>query len=425
MKKFLFTILFVSTFFLLSIPNLQAQKYDCTAVNLDSIWNAVIWYHDGQAVDPNLGRATNGAGIQISTLPPDVIPGEVNVTEDGFVAFLLPDMVEGELNAYYVEGDTVPVPQGKYQYLFLAVTSDNGNWPGSVNDWAADVDPITGEIYDPRSEGNSFKPIYDDGEGDWIPIGIVADWFWKPPEWVAPASGNPDEIVQEYLSYEGDPNGPIYFWDGVNYGNHDLGQYTYCNGEGAYFIYLMDIPEGLTSATLWTEMWGNVKFSISTDDGTYTEVYNSATMDQVYTARSGNLDGYQPNRELRDFDLTPFISSGDVRTLFFKFEDAAPLNAVGQENNPWGARCHRLGIFTGPTVKTTGGSRLWQGMETTEWGSPEGGIYLIWKQYRLEADRTLQSILLPNNLPANDPYLILFAMTLANDRAEISNFMVY
>ncbi len=410
---------------IISIPVAQAQKYDSTPVDLESIWNAVIWYNDGQAVDSSLGLPTNDAGIKISTLPSNVIPGQVNITEDGVVAFLLPDMTAGNLNAYYVAGDNIQVPPGEYQYVFLAVTSDSGNWPGSVSDWAADVDPDTGEIYDPRSEGNSFKPIYVDGEGDWIPIGIVPDWFWKPPEWVAPASGDSSEVIQEYLSYAADPNGPLYFWDGVNYGDHDFGQYTYCNGEDSYFMYIMDIPDGLTSATLWTEMWGNVKFSISTDDETFTELYNSATMDQVYTARSGNLDGYQPNRELRDFDLTPFISSGDVNTIYLMFEDAAPLNAVGQENNPWGARCHRLGIYTGPTVKTSGGSRLWQGMETTSWGSPEGGIYLIWKQYRVDATRTLQSILLPNNRPANSPFLILFAITLANDRTAIEDFMLY
>ena len=375
---------------------------------------------------PILARATNGAGIKISTIPKTVIPGQVNVTEDGVVAFLLPDMAEGKLNAYYVEGGMVPVTPGKYQYVFLAVTSDNGNWPGTVDDWAADVDSTTGKVIDPRSEGNSFKPIYENGDGDWIPIGIVPDWFWKPPEWVAPASGKSTEVIQEYLSYAGDPNAPVYLWDGVNYGDHNFGQYTYCNGEGAYFIYTMDIPAGLKSATLWTEMWGNVKFSISNDDVTYKEAYNSATQDQVYTARAGNLDGYQPNRALRDFDLTSYLSSGTVKTLFLKFEDAAPLNAVGQENNPWGARCHRLGIFTGPVVKTTGGSRLWQGMETTEWGSPEGGIYLIWKQYRIDATRSLKSILLPNNLPANDPYLILFAITLASDKlTEIGDFMLY
>ena len=208
--------------------------------------------------------------------------------------------------------------------------------------------------------------------------------------------------------------------------DHNLGQFTYCNGEGAYFIYLMDIPAGLKSATLWTEMWGNVKMSISTDDQTYTEVYNSATEDKVYTAPPGNPDGIQTNRELRDFDLTPFLSSGTVRTIYFKFEDAAPLNAIGQPNNPWGPRVHRLGIFTGPVVKASSGIRIWPGMETISWGMPEGGIYMIWQLYRIDPTRTLKAILLPNDVPQHAPTLILFAISLGNDRATgVKNYMLY
>ena len=425
MQRYIATVALPVLFVLVSLPAAQAQKYDCTPVNMDSIWNAVIWYHDGQTIDPSLGVATHDAGIWISSLPDYVKPGQVNLTEDGEVAFLLPEMNIGDLNAYYVEGDTIPVPPGKYQYVFLAVTSDNGNWPGSVDDWAPDVDPDTGEVHDPRYEVNCFRPIYEDGEGDWISIGIVQDWFWKTPEWVAPASGDPNEIVQQYLTYEGDPNAPFYLWDSNNQGNHDFGQYTYVNGPDAFFTYYMDIPAGLTSATLWTEMWGNVKLSISIDDLKYIEVYNSAKQDQVYTCRAGNPDGYQPNRALREFDLTPFLSSGSVRAVYFKFEDAAPDNAVGQPNNPWGARCHQLGIFKGPTVKSSVGARLWPGLGTISWGAPEGGLYLIRKQYRLDKTRTLKSLLLPNNLPQNDPYLIIFAITLANERTAVGDFMLY
>ncbi len=407
---------------LMVVPMAQAQKYDITPVNLDSIWNRVIWFQDD---DPNI--SSGGPGIKVSTLPPDVIPGQVNVSEDGMVSFLLPDMTIGNPNAYYgVTGDTVSVPEGKYQYVFMASTADDGPWPGGVSGWGADVDPDTGEVYDPRSERNSFKPIYDDGEGDWIPMGVVPDWFWKPPEWVAPADGDASEIVNDYMCYQGDPNGPIYFWYGEGNMDHNLGQFTYCNGEGAYFIYLMDIPAGLKSATLWTEMWGNVKMSISTDDQTYTEVYNSATEDKVYTAPPGNPDGIQTNRELRDFDLTPFLSSGTVRTIYFKFEDAAPLNAIGQPNNPWGPRVHRLGIFTGPVVKASSGIRIWPGMETISWGMPEGGIYMIWQLYRIDPTRTLKAILLPNDVPQHAPTLILFAISLGNDRATgVKNYMLY
>jgi len=429
MKSFIKGIAVMGILVLVSFSTAQAQKYECTPVNLDQIWNAVIWYHDGQQVDPNLGLDTHGGGIQISTLPKTVIPGQVNITEDGEVAFLLPDMEIGKLNAYYVAGDTVPVPPGKYEYVFIAATSDNGNWPGSESDWAPIVDPATGKVTDPRSEGNSFKPIYEDGSGDWISIGVVQDWFWKIPEWVTPASGNASEVVQQYLSYNGDVNGNSYFLDGVGHAFHGFGEYTYCNGVDNFFIYFMDIPAGLKQATLWTEMWGNVKFSITTGDpydaAGYKEMYNSAKADQVYTPPAGNLDGYFPNRDLRDFDLSPFLTSGKVDTIFLKFEDAAPENAVGQANNPWGPRVRQLGIFTGPVVKSSSGARLWRGMSSTSWGAPQDGLTLVRKTYRIDEKRTLKSLLLPNNFPQNDPYLILFGITLGNKKTAIKGFDLY
>ena len=41
---------------------------------------------------------------------------------------------------------------------------------GNANQWGPVTDLDTGEVLDPRSEVNSFKPIYEDGEGDWIPL---------------------------------------------------------------------------------------------------------------------------------------------------------------------------------------------------------------------------------------------------------------
>ncbi len=428
---------------LIMAPASQAQKYESVPVDLSDFWNADGWYHD-DADDPTVGT-THGSSpgsswvldggsterIRITTLPATVIPGQVNVTDDGVVAFMLPEMNIGDLDVYYVVGDTIPVPPGNYESVFFAVMSGSGNWPGNVSQWAADVDPDTGEVYDARSEVNSFKPIYSDGEGDWIPVGTVNDWFWKVPEWVAPESGDPSEIVLEYLAYEGDVNGPIYFWDAVNQSNHDYGQYTYVNGEG-FFTYYLDGLTGLTEATLWTEFWGNAKVSISTDDVEYTQIFDTTQEDplftpQVYTAPAGNLDGYFPNRGLRSFDLAPYISSGDVEEIFVKFEDAAPDNAAGEENNPWGARLRSIGIFTGPVVVSALGTRLWPGLVRADGASPQGGLILIYKRYFLDESRTLEAITMPNNIPRKSPILSVFAITLSTGESEtaVSDFMLF
>lgn len=422
------------------IPAVHAQKVESTPVDLTNFWNADGWYHydeNNTELDPGVpsnnpeaggavwGLDDGGARVRINTLPANVQPGQVNVTEDGEVSFLLPKMEIGDLDVYYPTGDTITVPAGKYKYVYIACMSGNGNWPGSDADWAMVVDINTKEVIDPRSEVNSFKPVYEEGAGDWIPIGIVNDWFWKVPEWVAPASGDPSDIVVDWLTYDGDVDDGLYLWDYAGMENHDYGQYHYVNGADNYFIYNIPIPAGLETGTLWTEMWGNVKLSYSTDDVTYTELYNSATQDQVYTAPETGLDGFFPNRELRDFDLAPILAVGNVTNLFLKFEDAAPDNAAGETNNPWGARCRSLGIFKGDVVKSSLGARLWPGLVRTDGNAPQGGLILIKKKYVLDDTKTLTSLVMPNNIPRSDPFLSIFAITLANDKTSVGDFMLY
>lgn len=421
----------------------SAQQFDITPVPLDDFFNADAWYHD-DADDPGVPtNSPDGDGavwvldggtserIRITTLPENVVPGQLNLTEDGVVSFLLPEMNIGDLDGYYPTGDTIPVPEGNYKYVFFAVMSGSGNWPGNDTQWAPVQDPDTGEVLDQRPELNAFTPVYADGDGPQIPIGIVNDWFWQVPVWVAPESGDPSEVVQQYLSYEGDPNAPIYLIENVGGGNHDYGQYTFVNGADNYFTYYFDgFPgslEGLTEATLWTEMWGNVKMSISNDGVNFTEAYNSATEDQVYTAPTGNIDGFFPNRELRSFDLAPYLDGGNTSEIYVKFEDAAPTNAEGVENNPWGARVRNMGIFTGPVVESALGARLWPGLVRADGNSPEGGLILIRKQYNLDESRTLTGLKMPSNIPRGNPILTFFAISLGNDGTDTSvdEFMLY
>lgn len=426
---------------LVSLPVAQAQKLQSTPVDLSDFWNADGWQNNVAGSDPTVGTnhpsspgsiwtLDNGdQRVLVNTIPAEIKPGQVNVTEDGEVAFLLPQMNVGELDVYYAAGDTIPVPPGKYKYVFFACMSGNGNWPGGEGDWSPIVDIDTKKVIDQRAELNSFKPVYQEGAGDWIYMGIVNDWFWKVPEWVAPESGNPDEVLLEFLTYDGDPDDVLYLWDYVGMSNHDYGQYHYVNGAGNYFTYILDtIPVGTKEATLWTEMWGNVKLSISnktSDDADFTVLYDSSKEDKVYTAPAGNIDGYQPNRSLRSFDLAPYLNDGTVTTIYLKYEDAAPDNAVEQENNPWGARSRHIGIFTGKTKVSKLGARLWPGLKRTDNNAPEGGLILIKKKYVLDDTKTLTSLVMPNNIPRGDPILSIFGITLANEGTAVENFMLY
>ena len=407
------------------LPQAQAQKYQCTPVSLEGLWNTDGWYHDDQD-DPIVGTNnkdfagdiwsldTGTQRIKITTLPPDVKPGQDNLTEDGQVLFRLPKMNIGDLDAYLPGGETIPVTKGNYQYVFFAVMSGNGNWPGSEADWAPIIDDKTKKVTNP--EMNSFKPIYADGPGDWISIGTVNDWFWQVPEWVAPASSDSKEIVVDFMTYDQDANEPNFLYDPGNSQVHNYGQYRYANGPDSYFVYEIPIPTGLKKATMWTEFWGNAKVSLSTDGGkTFKELYNTVTAKKDANGMDGETypgggDGYMPNRELRSFDLASTLSSGSVKTLQIMFEDAAPDIAA-----PWGPRSHQLGIFTGDTVKSRLGARLWPNLVRTDNAKPDGGLILIRKQYRLDPKRTLVSLQMPNNIPRSDPVLNFFAITLASD----------
>ena len=99
-KKYIFPVSVCALSVFLA-PMADAQKFQSTPVDLSNFWNAEGWYHD-EGDDPTQGSnhesdpggiwtLDNGdARVQISTLPDTVVPGQVNVTEDGVIAFLLP-----------------------------------------------------------------------------------------------------------------------------------------------------------------------------------------------------------------------------------------------------------------------------------------------------------------------------------------------
>ncbi len=146
------------------------------------------------------------------------------------------------------------------------------------------------------------------------------------------------------------------------------------------------------------------------------------TSDQAYPTGG---DGHEPNRELRDSDLSPHLD-GSAGEIYFKFEDAAPdqVDDAGAAA-AFGPRLHQLGLFTEPVVRTKLGERLWPNLVRTDGNSPTGGLILIKKQYGLDAERTLTALTLPSNIPRGDPILSIFAITLANDETVVSDFMLY
>lgn len=383
----------------------MGQQVVSYPVDMSDFWN-VDGFNAGDgddAADPLLGDMyldDGGKRIRSWTLPEDFVDGEPNYTEDGLVQFLLGPVYEQQaIDSYRPVGDTIPVPEVRaYDRLYLAVMSGNGEFPGTT--WEG-------------ADNMTFN--YADGSTEEVPIGTVNDWFWTPPEWYAPASGDPSEILADILCHPSDPDEfDLYLWDwsGAEPTLHDFGQYRYVDGADSYLTYQLPWEAG---AKLYLEMWGNVQVLVSTEDPAFdpefpmTEIYNSVTEDQVYP---GGGDGYMPNRDKYEFDLSEVLPEGTTE-FYLRFKDAAPGEAADVESGNWGARIHRIGVFTDEVVLTSAGDRLFPDLVRDDDGAaPDGGLILIRKAYPVDSENELESITMPNLTPDAAPFLTVFGMTL-------------
>jgi len=405
------------------------QTWDSTGVDLSPYWNIDAWQVDENDADvPGAycldSSGTGGQRVRVWTLPEGVEGGQMNWTEDGTVQFLLPEFESGVLDGYLPDGSVIDVPNGNYERVFMALMSGNGAWPGSETDWAGTAD-------EPYYEVNSFKPIYEDGEGDWIPIGLVNDWFWTPPEWVTPESGNPDEIVADWITHETIWEEFDYVWDFNADSYHAYSQTHRASGPDSFFTYRIPNPAGVDSAYLYITMWGNIHLEISTDDQNYEVLYDVIEdKGEPYLGRSGNMDGYEPNRDIYEFSLDEYLASGP-EAIYLRFSDAAPNLTDDYPDafvDNWGSICHHIGIFTGPVVRSRLGERLWPGLIREGGDAPQGGLILIKKSYPIDPERTLDKIQMPDNFteyPRGDPYLTCFAVTLAVKGTAVEDYFLY
>lgn len=384
----------------LALPT-EAQRVTSYPVDMSDFWNLDAYAAgEADADDPFIGEFgldMGNAKIRSWTFPDGFVDGEPNYTQDGLTQFLLGPVFEPQtFDAYRPVGDTIPAPEVRaYDRLYMALMSGNGNFPGST--W----------------EGQDIMTVnYADGTSEDISIGIVNDWFWNPPEWFAPESGNPNEIVVDILCHESDPDDWDHIWDWYPDAvptAHNYGQYRFANGGEQFLTYRLPYQAG---ATLYMEMWGNILVEISTEDPAFDPdfpmdtLYNSAEEDQVYP---GGGDGYQPNRDKYEFDLSDVLPAGTTE-FFLRFRDAAPGEASDGGN--WGARIHRIALFTGPVVLSSAGDRLFAGLvRTGDGAAPDGGLILIRKSYRLDPEKEVESLTMPNLTPNAAPVLTVFGIT--------------
>ncbi|MGC9328138.1 MAG: hypothetical protein ACP5I1_10930 [Candidatus Hinthialibacter sp.] len=363
---------------------------------------------DDTTLAGDMGLDDGGARVQSWTLPENFVDGEPNYTEQGDVQFLLgPTQAAGTIDAYRPDGSTFDIPEKiPYDALYLALMSGNGNFPGST--WAG-LDNMT--------------ITYTDGSTQEIAIGLVNDWFWKPPTWFKPESGDASEALVNLLCHESDLNEPNYIYEFSDDNRHDYGQYRYVNGDPdmAFLVYRLPYEPG---AKLYLEMWGNYRVVIS-QEPPYGNP-DAVEMAKVETPYAGGGDGYQPNRDQYIFDPAEFIP--DLEGEFYlEFTDAFPGEAPDGDNGNWGARIHRIALFTGPVVQTSTGDRLFPNLIRSDGAAPDGGLILIKKTYPLDGEKALDSITMPNLFPNAAPYLTCFGATLGviQEGTSIESFMLY
>ncbi|MBN2329544.1 MAG: hypothetical protein JXR73_20550 [Candidatus Omnitrophica bacterium] len=388
----------------------QSVKITSYPVDISSAFNV-----DGFMVDANdgtlpdtLGLDGGGARVQSETLPADFVDGEPNYTEQGDVQFLLgPTLAAGTIDAYRPDGTTFDIAEKiQYDAVYLALMSGNGNFPGSA--WAGQ---------------DNMTITYTDGSSQEIAIGLVNDWFWSPPTWFKPESGNEDEILVNLLCHESDLNEPNYIYEFSEDNRHDYGQYRYVNGDpdSAFLVYRLPYEAG---AKLYLEMWGNYRVVISKEPPYGNP--DAVEMAKVETPYPGGGDGYNPNRDKYVFDPAEYISDlGDE--FYIEFTDAFPGEAPDGDSGNWGARIHRIALFTGPVVETSTGDRLFPDLIRSDGASPDGGLILIKKTYPLDGEKAVDSITMPNLFPNAEPYLTCFGMTLGviEEGTGIESFMLY
>lgn len=405
------TLLIVGIFAIMVLPlvSMGQVKIISYPIDMSGVYN-VDGFMNGEEpiVEGALGLDDGGARVRTETLPDYFVDGQPNYTEQGDVQFLLgPTTALNTLDAYRPDGHTFDVPEKiQYDALFLALMSGNGNFPGTA--WAGK---------------DNMTITYTDGTTQEIPIGLVNDWFWRPPTWFKPASGDNSEILVNLLCHESDLNEPNYIYEFSGDNRHDYGQYRFVNGDPleSYLTYRLPYQPG---AKLYIEMWGNYRVVISKEPPFGNpDAVEMAVVDQVYP---GGGDGYQPNREKYEFDPAEFISDiGDE--FYIEFTDAHPGEAPDGTDGNWGARVHRIGVFTGPVVETSTGDRLFPNLVRTDGNAPDGGLILIKKTYPLNSEKAVDSITMPNLFPNAAPYLTCFGMTLGviEESTDIEGFILY
>lgn len=265
----------------------------------------------------------NGRWLQAETLPAGYQDGTAFATVDGVTRFRYGPLKGDALDALRVQGQTVPIPPGRYSRLQLAWLATDG---------------------DMTDVSRQLRFSYADGTSQSVQLGPVANWFNSPAAYAdAIHSFDDKSTVKEYLNItpnrddvdaNGDPKPFVIELTGSALQYRDGSRFM----DGTSVLtYEITVPAELTQATLGIDMWNNFVVSLSKDGGTtFQEVLNSfAIYGQDY--HSGG------NRKIYSVDLATWLADNPSHTLQVKFTD-------GSTADGWGPQVFNVVVYTGQVV---------------------------------------------------------------------------
>jgi hypothetical protein len=261
--------------------------------------------------------------IDGQTLPANHQDGTPSATMDGQTSFLFAPLRSASLDAVAIHGQTITVPNARYDSLDLALLAAPGSY------------------------GNPFTTVelrYADGSTDAHRFGPVPGWLASPRAFDHTFFSYTDssgvEMIIEFDADFGEVEAGHVLQER---GNGNAGGVRFVDGTG-YVLYDLPIDPQITQATLGITVGNNFVISLATD---YANPEFSLTEGFTVVANSMELhDGFEHralgNLRLYEFDLEPFLVGG-AGGVFLLLTDATPENG-------WGPYIQNVSVYTGENL---------------------------------------------------------------------------
>jgi hypothetical protein len=261
--------------------------------------------------------------IDGQTLPASHQDGTPSATMDGQTSFLFAPLRSASRDAVAINGQTLTVPNERYDSLDLALLAAPGSY------------------------GNPFTTVelrYADGSTDAHRFGPVPGWLASPTAFDHTFFSYTDssgvEMIIEFNADFGAVEAGYIFKER---GNGNAGGVRFVDGTG-YVLYDLPIDPQITQATLGITVGNNFVISLAAD---YADPEFSLTEGYTVVANSMELhDGFEHralgNLRLYEFDLAPFLAGGSGG-VYLLLTDATPENG-------WGPYIQNVSVYTGENL---------------------------------------------------------------------------